>query len=259
MFRKLTLTFTGVFTFLLFSALTIAQDEPEDMLYLIHKDVVIPNMVPQYEETMALLLEQIRAHNFGGEIQFASSTDDNEYFYLTPLESYADLDKGDGYWSELIEKAGEETISAIFKGFEDCYDHHNNFIVKWSANLSYVPENPRLKQKEVGFIHWDYYYIQEGKEEEAMKLNKEYKELWAKHNIGDGYNIWLSDIGHDLGMMVVTQGAKDAADYYTSWEATKEKLGEELDALNAKFLPLMKDFYHKNGKPRPEYSYKPSE
>ncbi len=257
--RQLTLTLTGVFTFLLFSALAIAQDEPKDMLYLVHKDVVIPNMVPQYEETMALLMEQIKAHNFGGEIQFASSTDDNEYFYLTPLESYADLDKGESYWSDLIEKAGEETISTIFKGFEGCYDHHNNFVVKRSTSLSYVPENPRLKQEEIGFIHWDYYTIQEGKIEEAMKLSKEYKELWIKHSIGDSYSIWLSDIGHDLGTMVVTQGAKDAADYYTSWEAAEEQLGEELDALNAKFLPLMKDFYHKNGKPRPEYSHKPGE
>ena len=257
--RKLFLTLTSVIIFLLFSALTVGQDKPKDMLYLIHKDVVIPNMVPQYEETMALLMEQIKMHNFGGEIRFASSTDDNEYFYLTPLESYADLDNGEGYWNELFEKAGEETMSAIFKGFEGCYDHHNNFVAKWSANLSYMPENPRLKQEEVGFIHWDYYFIQDGKEEEAMEINKKYKELWAKHNIGDGYNIWMSDIGHNLGMMVVTQGAKDAADYYTTWEATKEKLGEELDALNAKFLPLMKDFYHKNGQPRPEYSYKPSE
>jgi hypothetical protein len=259
MFRKLTLTLTWVFTILLFSALTIGQDKPKDMLYLVHKDVVIPNMVPQYEETMALLLEQIKTHNFGGEIRFASSTDDNEYFYLTPLESYADLDKGEGYWSDLIEKAGEETISAIFNGFEGCYDHHNNFVIKRSTNLSYMPENPRLKQEEIGFIHWDYYYFQDGKEEEAMKLNGKYKELWAKHNIGDSYSIWLSDIGHDLGMMVVTQGAKDAADYYTTWEATKEKLGEELEVLNAQFLPLMKDFYHKNGRPRPEYSYKPGE
>ena len=259
MFKKLTLTFTGVFTFLLFSVLTVAQDEPKDMLYLIHKDVVIPNMVPQYEETMALLMEQIKAHNFGGEIRFASSTDDNEYFYLTPLESYADLDKGDDHWNELFEKAGKELMSSIFKGFDGCYDHHNNFISKWSPSLSYSPETPRLKQEEVGFIHWDYYQIHEGKEEEAKKLAGEYKKLWAKHNIGDGYNTWIADIGHNLGMMVFTQGAKDAADYYSSLEATTEKLGDELDALNAKFLPLMKDFYDKNGKPRPEYSHTPSE
>ena len=258
MYRRLIFLLTGV-VFFLVSALSIAQDEPKDMLYLIHKDVVIPNMVPQYEETMALLMEQIKMHNFGGEIRFASSTDDNEYFYLTPLKSYADLDKGEGYWSDLIEKAGEETMSAIFKGFDGCYDHHNNFVVKWSANLSYIPENPRLKQEEIGFIHWDYIQIQEGKEEEAMKLNKQYKELWAKHNISDGYNTWIADIGHNLGMMVFTQGAKDAADFYNSREETNEKLGEELAALDAKFLPLMKDFYHKNGKPRPEYSHKPSE
>jgi len=244
----------GILLFLL-SAWSFAQDKQKDVLYLIHTDFVIPSMVPQYESAVTKLAEQFKKHDFGMDIQFVSSTDDNVYYYLTPLNSYADLDNRQSIWADLNKKAGEETMAAIDKEFEGCYKHHNSYIVRWSAELSYQPKTPRLKQEEVKFIHWDYYYIEEGKEGEAIVLAKKYNELWEKNNVGDGYNVWIADIGHPMGLMVVTQSAKDAADYYTQGELMQEMMGDEINALNAEFLPLMKDFEQKNGKPHPEFTY----
>jgi hypothetical protein len=228
MYRRLIFLLTGVLLFLL-SALIIAQDEPKDVLYLVHKDEIKANMVQQYEKAVNDLYEQLKTHNFGMQIQFASSTDENEYFYLTPMESYADLDKSEAIWDELYEKAGEETMSAIDEEFEGCYEHHNNYVIKWSADLSYTPANPRLKPEETNFIHWDYYQIEEGKEQQAMEFAKKYKELWAKNNVGDGYNVWMADIGHNLGMMVITQSAKNVADYYEQGEKMMESMGDEIN------------------------------
>jgi hypothetical protein len=69
----------------------------------------------------------------------------------------------------------------------------------------------------------------------------------------------MSDIGHDLGMMVITRSAKDATDYYEQKQKIVELLKDDLMALRKEFYPLLKDFKHKNGKPHPEWSYTPSE
>ncbi len=257
MYRRL-IIFTGVLIFLI-SAFNIAQDEPKDMLYMVHKDVIKANKVTQYEKAVNELYEQFKTHNFGMQIQFVSSNDENEYFFLTPISSYADLDKTDAIWEELYKKAGEETMSAIDKQFEGCYEHHNNYVIRLSTELSYRPENPRLKPEEVNFAHWDYYQIEEGKEQQAMDITKKYKELWAKNNVEDGYNVWIADIGHNLGTMVVTQTAKNAADYYEQREKIKKSIGDEIDKLRSEFHPLIRDIKRINGKPHPEWVYTPSE
>lgn len=84
MYRRLTLFLAGVMI-LMASAFTFAQDEPKDVLYMVHKDVIKANMVKQYEKAVNELYDQFKAHNFGMQIQFASSTDENEYFFLTPI------------------------------------------------------------------------------------------------------------------------------------------------------------------------------
>jgi hypothetical protein len=213
----------------------------------------------QYEKAVNDHYEQLKMHNFGMQIQFTSSTDENEYYYLTPMESYADLGKAEAIWGELYEKVGEETMAAIDEQFKGCYEQQKKYVIKWSGELTYRAENPRLKPEEVNFIHWDYFWIEEGNEIKAIELSKKYKELYAKNNITDSYNMWMSDIGHDLGMMVITRGAKDAADYHAQAEKIRELLMDDLLALRKEFYPLLKDFDHKNGKPHPEWSYKPSE
>jgi hypothetical protein len=258
MHRRLTFFLTGVLFFAA-SVLIIPQDEPKDVLYMVHKDDIKANMVQQYEKAVNDLYEQLKTHNFGMQIQFASSTDQNEYFYLTPMESYADLGKAEAIWSELYEKAGEETMAAIDEQFKGCYEQHRNYVIKWSGELSYRAANPRLKAEDVNFIHWDFFWIEEGNEMKAMEISKKFKELYAKNNITDSYNMWMSDIGHDLGMMVMTRGAKDIADYYEQREKTRELMKDELIVLINEFNPLLKDFDHKNGKPHPEWVYTPSE
>ncbi|MCZ6702323.1 MAG: hypothetical protein O6940_04700 [Ignavibacteria bacterium] len=258
MYRRLIILLSGVLFFLV-SALIIAQDEPKDMLYMVHKDVIKANKVTQYEKAVNELYEQFKIHNFGMQIQFASSNDENEYFYLTPINSYADLDKADAIWDELYKKAGEETMSAIDKQFEGCYEHHNNYVIRFSTELSYIPENPRLKPEDANFRHWDYYQVEEGKEQQAMELAKKFKELWTKNNVGDGYTVAIADIGHDLGLMVVVQSAKSAVDFYQQSEKLMETMGDEINKLNDEFMKLTRDFRHVNGKPHPEWVYTPSE
>jgi len=75
----------------------------------------------------------------------------------------------------------------------------------------------------------------------------------------DGYNVWIADIGHNLGIMVITQTAKNAIDFYQQGEKLMESNGDKINRLNEEFMLLTKDFRHVNGKFHPEWVYTPSE
>ena len=259
MIRKLTLTLTGVFTFLLFSALTIAQDEtPKDQLYMLHQDVIKVDMVDQYEATVAKEVELWKKYNIDMEIRFASQTDDNEYFYLTPIENMGDIDKMDAVWAKFMEDAGD-AYTKVYRGYEGTYVYHRNMVWRRSAELSYVPENKKITPGEVSFIHWDHYFIKEGKIDEAKEVMLKYKDLIASNNVADPYNVWFCELGGEIGWLVVTRSAENSVGFYTQATQHREEMGDEFNKLWSEFSPLLKNFEHKNGMPRPEFTYKPGE
>ncbi len=257
--RKLTLALTGVFTFLLFSALTIAQDEaPKDQLYLLHQDVIKVDMVDQYEATVAKEVELWKKHKLDLEIRWASQTDDNEYYYVTPIDNMGDIDKMDAVWAKFTEAAGD-AYAKVNEGYEGTYVYHRNMVWRWSAELSYIPENRRVAPKDITFIHWDNYFIKEGKFDEAKEVMLKYKDLIASNNVADPYGVWICELGGDIGWIVVTRNAESSVGFYTQATQRREEMGEEFNKLWAEFSPLLKKFEHRNGMPRPEFTYRPGE
>ena len=86
-----------------------------------------------------------------------------------------------------------------------------------------------------------------------------YKELISGNNISDPYNVWFCELGGEIGWMVVTRSAENSVGFYTQATQYREEMGDEFSKLWAEFSPLLKRFEHKNGMPRPEFTYKPAE
>jgi len=251
------------FTPLLFLVLTVfaiqlfAQDKPKDELYLLHQDIIKVDKVKQYEDNVKKELELWKKHGMETTIKYASKSDNNKFNFLTPLNSYADLDKQDEYWANFTKKAGEETVKKIFEEYEGTYVSHRNIIVKKNVGLSYWPETNRLKGEEVKFLHFDHYYFKEGKVDEAMKMMKEFKELMVEKKSNDGYNVWVHDIGGDIGHVVVTRSAKNNVDYYQEVNKRRESMAEDLKRMWPDFAKTLKHFDHNNASPKPEFLYTP--
>ena len=254
MIWRYSFSLAGVLIFLT-TFLSFGQEELKDQLFSVHKDNVKPSMVGQYEEAINDLLAAFKEHGMEIPTMRSAQTDDFTYYYLSPIENYAALDEMNAKWDEFIEKIGEEKWSEMEAGFDGCYSSHKDFLIKRSGELSYHPENPRLEGKDASFIHWDWYWIEDGKESEAMEVLKEFKNLFAANNIVDLYNIWLTEMGTDIGVIVVTQVAKDAEDYYSMVEKRKELMGDEMDMLYEKFVKYVKKFEHENGTLRHDFYY----
>jgi len=248
------LSLIGVLIFFI-TALSFGQEEPKDQLFSVHQDNIKPSMVGQYEEAAMGLIAAFKEYGMEIPTMFVSQTDDFTYYYLSPIENYAALDEMNAKWGELIEKMGAEKWAELDDAFEGTYFSHKDFIIKRSGELSYTPENPRLVTKDASFIHWDWYWIEEGKESEAMEVTKKFKNLFAANKIADSFTIWTSDIGTDYGLIVVTQIAKDAEDYYAMTSKRGEVIGDEMDLLYEKFVKYVKKYEHENGKLRHDLYY----
>ena len=97
--------------FFFFSFLVIqisAQEQTSDELYLLHQDVIKIDKVEEYEKIGKELFDIFRKFGMEGSVKYASKTDDNKYNFLSPLNSYADLDNRSKQWANLAEKAGQE-------------------------------------------------------------------------------------------------------------------------------------------------------
>lgn len=246
----------GIVLLLLFFANTIiSQDKaPTDELYLMHEDVIKIDKVDQYEATVKKELELWKKYNLDTDVRFAAKTDDNHYYYLTAIENFAGIDLESEKYAKLTERAGK-TLTDLYEEYKGTYESHRNVVIRRSVELSYKPENPRLKPEETKFIHWDHYYVKEGHMEEVKTLMKEYQDLMINNKSGDAYNVWIGDIGTDIGWLVMTTHGKSSVDYYTNREKSKEVASEEKEALWGKFAPHLKNWSHYNGVPRPDFTY----
>lgn len=252
-------THLNKFVFLFLALLTFqiaAQEGPKDQLFLLHQDVIKIDKVAEYEKISAELFDLFKEHGMEGTVKYASKTDDNKYNFYTPLSSYADLDNRAKYWANLGEKAGD-ALTDILARMDETYVHHKDYLLRHSADLSYWPENNRLKGEKRDFIHFDHYYFKDGKLSEGLKMMKEFKDLMIAKKSNDGYSVWIFDIGGEYGHIMVTRLAKDGVDYYQETERRMALMSEELKEMWPKFSSLLKHFEHSNGSLMPQFVYKP--
>ena len=130
-----------------------------------------------------------------------------------------------------------------------------DFVAKWSAEYSYVPKQPRIKSDEAGFIHWIFFTYKLENRKEVMDVLAEWKALYEKNNVPDGWSIWLIDLGLDNNMIALTEYAKDGASFYSNMKETSDKLKADEDKLWAKLSANVISMEQKYGKPRPDLSY----
>ena len=237
------------------SDVILAQQEPEDQLYWIREEVAKVDMWEQYEETSKQWVEMM----IGAELDFpyirASQRDDGHYYYLIPLSSYADIDKFPEKFGSAIEKIGKEKWGEFIEKNESSMVTHKDFIVKWSGKYSYVPKEPRVKQQDAEFIHWVFFTYKLGKRKEVLDVLGEWKALYEKNNIPDGWSTWTIEVGEKNNMIAITEFAKDAQSFYAAMQENSEKMKAEEEKLWAKFSANVISIEQKFGKPRPDLGF----
>jgi hypothetical protein len=244
----------------LFSLTALAQEEEQKVqLFVLWDEVVPPSKIMEYEAGLKAWQVLNTKYKFPYPVT-VYKTNDNHYYSLMPIKTLADIDNLEKFWAEVKTKAGkefEEEEAKLHKQFAGSYESGTFGVVALRLDLSYIPENPRVKTEEVNFVWWNYYYIKTGMEEEAEKIAKEWQALWKSKGITDNFNVYQAFLWPDLPAMAAAGGAFSQADYFTNLEKNIAKMGDEYLALTKKTMAACRRFEQKYGMIKKELSYVP--
>jgi len=249
--KKFNLFFSLCFLLVFSSGILLvnAQDKPKDQLFWIHEEKAKVNMLDKYVSTTKDIFKMFKEEGLGVDI-YASQRDDNQFYYLIPISNYSDIDTIYKKFGTVRKKVGADKWTSKMDENSSTIDMTKDGVITRSGKYSYTPKNPRLKEGEAKFIHWDYFTVLPEKRKEFFDIAKQFKELYEKNDIGMGYGVWLPQFGFDNDLVVVTQAGKDAVDYYQTSHMIDEKLGKDGEMLWNKLLTILKNFNHLNGHPR---------
>ncbi len=241
----------------LFTITTLAQAEkPKTQLYMVFELVTKPSMAKDYEnavkEEFALLEECKFPHPW-----YVYSTDDFHYYFFSPMDNFASIDEMDKSYAEMAKKIGKQRWQAVMKRIDDKSEYYHMYMIRYKPDLSYTPENPRLKPEDANFISIDFYYIQPGKEKEFEEVCKDYNALDKRKKIPNDYSFSVMAIGTEMPLYIGLARGRNASDLFSHWEKQQEIEGEEGKVLWEKTWAVCRKFETKTGWFRPDLSYIP--
>jgi len=239
------------FVLLSISQIIGQEDISNPQLFLIHEDQVLPYMADEYEDALKNFKNMIS--NSDVDMKFnVAQTEYFTYSAIMPVNDYEGLSKHFAMTGDMIKKIGKDKFSTAMKKFDGCYDSHKNYLLKLRNDLSYKPKYGLDSKDGLNFRHFDFFHFIPGKEEEMIKLIKEWKEMNEVNNIQQGYRIYQGDLGTDSPMLLMVKSFKDRVSWATESEEISKKLGDQQKVLRKKMISLMQKFEHKNGNMRPD-------
>ena len=145
--------------------LLAAEEAAQPAFYVLHQEVARPSMLSAYEQTTKEFISLVQQHHAKSpSFSFtAFAGDDFVYTYVTPVKSFADIDAIYTGFQALTAAAGEAKWNDLMKRGGEPIEMIREWIFMEDPSLSYTPAQPRLKQDEASFFHFDLYYVQPGR------------------------------------------------------------------------------------------------
>jgi hypothetical protein len=184
-------------------------------------------------------------------------TSDFHYLYITPIANWAQMDTVSKDWMSAPEIVGKDKWLDLMKRGSGAMTSYDEEVAARRDDLSYQPENPRLKMEEMPFARVDYYYLKPGTEEQAEQVARDYVALFKAKKMPDGFTIYMAMSGHDLPLLVAVIPAKSPADFAATDERTVAALGDALRNLQGRAMSLTRRIEHKDSWFRPDLSFMP--
>jgi hypothetical protein len=233
-------------------------EEQKAQFFLVVEEVVKPPLVSEYEdatkEEYAFLVE----YNFPYTC-YVYSTENYSYYYVWPVEEYADIGNLMNTWMEMVRIMGAEKWQALNGRKGKTLESYKFGAIRHRPDLSYVQENPRFKPEEANFMFWRFCHVLPGKESEFENICREWVRLDKEVNRSDSYDTFVVEMGTEMPLYFWTVRGKSAADFFNQQEVYGTKGGEKIMKLWNRTAALFKKLEDKAGMYRPDLSYTPKE
>ncbi len=234
--------------------------QPEPKMALIIIDEVEPSNVIEYEQVVGEMIELLGANNVDpAKVGWSAIVGEMGYTYVVPLE--------DGFASMSTMKADwEQATASLSENWKELTDRANKLVTStsmhhsvWRTDLSYSPENPRIKGDEIGHVGYTFIYVKPGHQEHFETVCGEFASLYASHNIRQPWNVYQSITGEDLPLYVIGFPAKSALDLAQTRNDIHETINAEAEELFGTVMNMTRRFEHKEADVRRDLSYSPTQ
>jgi hypothetical protein len=226
---------------------------PAPQLFYVHEEIAKPSMLAPYEQTTKEFGAMMRDNTQPPFVFDAYSTDDFHYYFVLPMKSFADIDATQRALASVAQKMPEKFGDLMRRGGATM-DHSNEWIVRLRPDLSYWPDQPRVKAMDARSMRLDFYYLQPGTEVEVDGIAKAWISAQTEKKITNGYNLYEAVMGADLPLVIVQFFGSSDADIANASMQDVQKLGEQGMALNTRTFANVRHFETKYVKDRPDLS-----
>jgi len=234
----------------------IFSQENQPPLFLMGDFLIEVSRTAAYEEAFKEVLANLKTHEFPFVLD-TYSTDDNHYYVIYSMQSYAGADAWLKAWAEISQKMGPENLRALHERLAAAEIERIYLFWIFRPDISFLPEKERLKPEEIGYYTWDFVWLMPGKEAEFEAVNKEWIALSAAKKALDPFMTYQGGLGTKMPVYVWFEYGKSAVDYAAAEEKFWKALGEDGAALSKKTRALIKKMETKTGRYRPDLSYSP--
>lgn len=223
--------------------------------FQVHQDNVKPSKVMQYEK----IAKEFQAASVKHNLQttwYAASSDDFKYYYITPIENFADLDKRP--MADMAKAMGDD-FGKMFAEFDKCYDTHGTYIMIRDSELSYMPEGVENAPEDEKYRKWIYMYYTPQNAKKAEEGMKAVKAMFKEKGSKEYYRVYRNGFGQMENYFMVSISAKDDIDLAQRGKANRALLGsfEERWETFSKLLNHLERMEEYGGETRPDLSYAP--
>jgi hypothetical protein len=227
------------------SGLGFAQDAP--LNFSIHEEIVKPSMTTKYQDAV----KKLKAACEQNKTSFSWTAlvfDDNTHIYVSPIPGgLADMEKNP--FAPLEAKIGQEAMGKIWGEFSGCLETSSDFAITRIPEASYL--SPPAGENARDFLYW---FVEPGKEGDAMKIMAEWKKLYETKKVQNGFAVYKIMMGKEFGYAIMSWG-KNPSDIAFKEEKSNELLGQEAAALWAKTQAITRKYFTKRARVAPELSY----
>ena len=224
-------------------------------LFQIHQDNVKPSKFMEYEKIAKEFNDASIEHNVQAT-WFTAMSNDFRYFYITPIENFADLDKRP--FADMAKAMGDK-FSDMFKRFDECYDSHGTYIMGYDEKLSYMPEGETSAPNDETFRKWLYFYYTPANGKKLREGMKAVKELFASKGSTEYYRVYRNGFGSMENFYMVSVSAKDEIDSAQRGKANEDVLGPDRWETFNKVMGYTSRFEEYYGEMRPDLAYSPKQ
>ncbi len=221
--------------------------------FQIHQDNVKPSKMMEYEKIAKEFNEACIEHNVQAT-WFTAMSNDFRYFYITPMEKFADLDERP--FADMAKAMGDK-FSDMFDRFDKCYDSHGTYIMAMDEKLSYMPEGQTSAPADENYRKWFYMYYTPENGDKVREGMKAVKELFASKGSKEYYRVYRNGFGSMENFYLVSVSAKDEIDSAKRGKANEEVLGPDRWETFSKVMNHISRMEEYTGRMRPDLAYSP--